>query len=97
MNRELMQETVRQLERRIDWWRTTDADHYGLATPTMTALNEVASAMREAMKKGELPKVWCEHLKHDGTGYVMFGEKPRFSHHPMWMYCPICGAPRPKE
>lgn len=51
MNHELMQETVRQLERRIDWWRTTDADHYGLATPTMTALNEVASAMREAMNK----------------------------------------------
>lgn len=51
MNHELMQETVRQLERRIDWWRESGEDPHSVANTTIVALCEVASAMRDAMKK----------------------------------------------
>lgn len=58
-------------------------------------------------------KKWCEHIKFTPNAYItyegyepyelnFFLEDPKWkgrSHwvFPSWNFCPICGAPRPKE
>ena len=53
------------------------------------------------------PKVWCEHLHHDGDAWILTWPAPKMLPGATggcrikreldddWHYCPICAAPRP--
>lgn len=43
--------------------------------------------------------VWCNDIELVDDGYRLTKDAGRFSMDapPKWMYCPVCGTPRPRE